>query len=290
MAILKKKTDGGHELLYIKDFSNERQVELEIELDEGEYVILPRTSGCGVNRPGSAKSEKIRLVGADGNLHPIAELTVRDIFRRLDKAIISNSLDYEEFKEFYAKIGVVLSEADFKNKVLKKFCHNSTGAINRRGFCDFWIDLIKTKGEDTAWSYLKKWGYDQDLYPVEARCFMFTIHSLEKITINMVPQVQEIDLEKFVNLEILNKFGEVFLEGSDYKVLTKFFETSYTFAFGLTNTSKKPKKFLIDCSTSTFMIYSEPGGKIEKIIQPGETAFMMHSEAAPGAETFTRGC
>jgi len=188
IAILKKLPNNALDLQFIKDFSNERQVELEIELDEGEYIILPRTTGCGINRPPSANDEGIRLLGADGNLHPMAELAVRDIFRRLDKAVISNSLDFEEFQEFYGKVGVKVTESEFKTNVMKKFCHSSAGSINRRGFSDFWIDIIKTKGEETAWKWLAKWGYDRDLYPIEARCFMFTIHSLEKISINMVPQ------------------------------------------------------------------------------------------------------
>jgi hypothetical protein len=37
------------------------------------------------------------------------------------------------------------------------------------------------------------------------------------------------------------------------------------------------------------MLYSEDGGKVVKIVEPGCLEFMMHAEAAPGAEEFARG-
>jgi hypothetical protein len=46
VAILQKTSKGSHDLIFMKDFSAERQVELDVELEPGEYIILPRTSGC----------------------------------------------------------------------------------------------------------------------------------------------------------------------------------------------------------------------------------------------------
>lgn len=45
----------------------------------------------------------------------------------------------------------------------------------------------------------------------------------------------------------------------------------------------------LDCNTSTNMVFSEPNGKVTKIIDPKTLEFMMHAEAAPGAEEFARG-
>lgn len=81
----------------MKEFSAERQVELDVELEAGQYIILPRTSGCGLKRPPSAKSEYIKLLDSNGDLHPLAELCVKDIFRRLDKVLINNILNLDEF-------------------------------------------------------------------------------------------------------------------------------------------------------------------------------------------------
>jgi len=37
------------------------------------------------------------------------------------------------------------------------------------------------------------------------------------------------------------------------------------------------------------MLYSEQGGKVTRVVEPGALEFMMHAEAAPGAEEFARG-
>ena len=90
----------------MKEFSAERQVELDVELEVGEYVILPRTSGCTLRRPLAAKPEYIKLIDSNGDLHPIAELCIRDIFRRLDKIMINNILEFSEFQEFYGRLNI----------------------------------------------------------------------------------------------------------------------------------------------------------------------------------------
>lgn len=37
------------------------------------------------------------------------------------------------------------------------------------------------------------------------------------------------------------------------------------------------------------MVFSDSIGKVTKIIQPNTIEFIMHAEAAPGAEEFARG-
>ena len=75
-------------------------------MDAGEYLILPRTSGCTLKRPLSAKSENLKLISKDGELHYLAEVIIKDIFRRLDKIVINNILEFSEFQEFYQRVGV----------------------------------------------------------------------------------------------------------------------------------------------------------------------------------------
>ena len=53
IAVL-KRTSSGVELVDIKDLVSERQCELELDLEPGTYIILPRTSGCMLRRPSYA--------------------------------------------------------------------------------------------------------------------------------------------------------------------------------------------------------------------------------------------
>lgn len=43
--------DGDVQLLDLKDFVQDRQCEIEVNLDPGSYIILPRTTGCTLRRP-----------------------------------------------------------------------------------------------------------------------------------------------------------------------------------------------------------------------------------------------
>jgi len=97
IAILKKTPKGDLELVFMKEFAAERQVELDVDLDPGEYVILPRTSGCNLRKPKNFSSANIKMVNDSGDLHPLVELIIKDIFRRLDKYMINNIVEFGEF-------------------------------------------------------------------------------------------------------------------------------------------------------------------------------------------------
>lgn len=226
VAIMQRNSRTGQlDLIYMKEFSAERQVELDVELEAGEYLILPRTSGCTMKRPPSAKSEYIKLLDASGDVNPLADLCIRDIFRRLDKVIINNILEYNEFQEFYSRLNIHLTQDDFQKKVLKKFCNNEEGGVNRRGFLEFWEDAVRTQGEAAVWRWFEKWGYDKDLYPCESRCFMLTIHSLKPIAIQIEEATPKKDYDELVNKIILERFAEE-LESKPgvYRLLNKFSE------------------------------------------------------------------
>lgn len=194
VAIL-KSTEMGLELVYMKEFTAERQVELDVELEPGNYFLLPRTSGCGFHRPADAKKEHIKLMDKSGDLTPMAELMVKDIFRRLDDFMVNNKLEYKEFLEFQKKIGQTMTEEEFKSQILRKYCNNNQGAVNRRGFIEYIKDSIRTKGENTVWGWLAKWGYDENAYGIEARTFMLTIHSMEMSSLQVVKMTKQRDLD-----------------------------------------------------------------------------------------------
>lgn len=178
-----------------------------------------------MKRPPSAQSEYIKLLDSNGDLHPVADLCIRDIFRRLDKVVINNILEFSEFQEFYGRLNINLTEEEFNRKISKRFCNNDEGGINRRGFLEFWKDAIRSQGEAAVWRWFEKWGYDKDLYSCESRCFMLTIHSLKPIEIQIEEASPKKDYDVFVNKIILEKFGEQLEERPNvYRLLNKFCE------------------------------------------------------------------
>ena len=93
-----------------------------------------------------------------------------------------------------------------------------------------------------------------------------------------------------VNKIILERFAEE-LESKPnvYRLIHKFNEQSYTFSYGVENLSHKTIEITLDCNSSRNMVFSETSGKITKVVDPGQIVFLMHAEAAPGAEEFARG-
>ena len=59
-----------------------------MHLEEGDYVVVPKTTGGLIIRPNDGKSVNIpeKWVDCDGIwvIHPVVKSTVQDIFRKLD--------------------------------------------------------------------------------------------------------------------------------------------------------------------------------------------------------------
>lgn len=76
IAILRRTNDNNVELIDLKDFGIERQVELDLTLDAGSYIILPWTTGCMLRRPHDAGDDNIQLIDSRGNFDELFESVV----------------------------------------------------------------------------------------------------------------------------------------------------------------------------------------------------------------------
>ncbi len=65
----------------------QRDLELEMILEPGQYLIVPRTTGCTLKRPENVEAESIRLSDLNGNLHPLFISTITDIFNKFDLVV-----------------------------------------------------------------------------------------------------------------------------------------------------------------------------------------------------------
>jgi len=90
--------------------------------------------------------------------------------------VISNTIDYKEFLGFFEIIGKKITELEFKNNILTKYCQYN-GELTLKGFSDWFIDQTKTEGEAKIYEWLNNLGYDADLYSVRSRLFTVTFHS-----------------------------------------------------------------------------------------------------------------
>jgi calpain-15 len=149
IMVLRRTPDGGVIFHSIKELSFERQTSLEVDLDPGSYIILPRTTGCTLRRPPDAKPENIRSI-KNGKFHDLVESTIIDIFRKFDM-LLNRELSYIEFKAFYECLNKFISEKDFVTQILEKYASTQKG-ISLRGFIEFWKDALNQYGEVSLFS------------------------------------------------------------------------------------------------------------------------------------------
>lgn len=90
IVVLKIGEDESWSIHKVREGELARQCEMELELDPGTYVIVPRTSGCAMNRPPTRSDEKVDLVDNDFNPpipSPLFISTIKDLFRKYDKFV-----------------------------------------------------------------------------------------------------------------------------------------------------------------------------------------------------------
>lgn len=125
--------EQGSSLVEHKEYLIQRDTELELILEPGQYIVLPRTTGCSLRRPLQADAEAIKLIDHQGNFHPTFRSTITDIFNKFD-LIINHVIEFKEFKGFLDIIGkTIKDENEFKNTILAKY-NSFNGALTLKGF------------------------------------------------------------------------------------------------------------------------------------------------------------
>lgn len=124
------------DLIDLKDFIRDRQCEIEVNLEPGSYIILPRTTGCTLKRPDNVPSSNIQLLHHTGKLHELLDTTLEEIFRKFDM-LLYRELTYCEFKGFSECIGRTnLTEREFLTEILTKYQSTERG-LTLQGFKNY---------------------------------------------------------------------------------------------------------------------------------------------------------
>jgi hypothetical protein len=62
IAVLKMDKESGSELILFKDYMVQRNIEIELILEPGQYIVVPRTTGCSLKRPDNQEMEIFKLM------------------------------------------------------------------------------------------------------------------------------------------------------------------------------------------------------------------------------------
>ena len=119
-----------------------------------QYLIVPRTTGCGLKRPEYAEPEQIKLMDSQGTLHPLFVSTIADIFNKFDLEG-ANFIELKEFRGLLEVIGKganggIRDENEWRNGYLGKFNHYENG-ITLRGFKEWWRAQLIAEGDAAIW-------------------------------------------------------------------------------------------------------------------------------------------
>lgn len=145
LALLSQK-EGKLKLAQRKPNVSERQVEMEALLKPGrQYIILPRTSGCCMQRGAGSYPAEPLLAG--DKLSPLLRSTLKDVFRR-SNIEIGEDLSYQEFNLLLESAGAPMSQEDY-SAMLKSFPSTEKG-LTYEGFCGFFLNRLNALGEVRA--------------------------------------------------------------------------------------------------------------------------------------------
>ena len=283
VSILKldlNKNEISHIQTY--DFSLTSNLQLELNLPTGQYIIVPRTSGClfGRNILNNINNNNENGVTKLYNIETktfsnIFINTIKDIFKKFD-ILLNKYLSYKEFKQFLECVKTEndsFNENAFKEITNKYQSYNN--CITENGFIEYWKDTYLCEGGDEE---IKKWfkylGYDDDLYPLKSRCFMLTFHSDIPINVSARDAIST-DLNKKIDKLIIKSFGEKIKNKKDISVFQYQSKISNIYSFGCLNEGNEPYKVVLNFKNEN-NIYSYGKNKIEKIIQPNKYEFFTH--------------
>ena len=288
--VLKRLSDGSVAYVTSKDLVMDRQCELEVTLDPGAYIVLPRTTGCLLRRPVDLPSESVSLLSPSGSLSELAESTINDVFRKFDM-LLNRELSYTEFKGFYECINKHITETEFRQSILRRFKSSETG-ISAQGFRDFFLDSVKTQGQETVFTWFEALGYDRELFSIRSRCFILTLHSVEEISVTVRDAIQT-DIDNRANVILLERFGAELDNKNAVCCLYMEAKSVHAYSYGIRNDRQQAIEAILDCSASEQMLASTKTAVVKKVrarqrIEPGQLEFMLHTQALPSAESYVR--
>ena len=274
-------TTNKNEISHIQtyDFSMSPNLQLELNLPVGQYIILPRTSGClfgrnVLNNNNNNKTEEIYNLETK-TFSQIFINTVKDIFKKFD-ILLNKCLNYIEFKKFLEcvkKDSNNFTENEFK--IILEEYQSYNGSITEQGFIEFWKNKYVSEGGNIEIkNWLKNLGYDEDLYPLYSRNFMLTFHSDIPISVCARDNICT-DLNKKIDKLIIKSMGEKIKNKKDISVFLYQSKMSPIFSFGCLNGGNETYKICLNFRNEN-NIYSAGKSKIERIVNPNKYEFFTH--------------
>ena len=272
IVILKRdRGDQPEECFYLSN-ENKREIQIEVDLEPGSYIILPRTTGCRLRRPIGANPEYTSLL-LDKQLHPLFLSTIKDVFRKFD-ITLKAELGFHDFKNLMETCGENITQKDFES--IKSLHCSTQNGLTQEGLISYFKEIILKRGEEKIWDWLLALGYDKDLYSVKSRMIILNVHSTTKIKLTVRDAVQS-NLDKIATLNLLKKYGKKKNEQLDVELFSLVEPYSAAFTYGVFNTLEdKSIKPTLDCSKARGVLISTMTDIITVTLPPKSGEILAH--------------
>lgn len=145
-----KQDNNANEITHIEslDFTIAPNIQIELSLPPGNYIILPRTTGCFFGRPYDRRAVNVTPLynHEEKKLTPVFVSTIKDIFKKFD-LLLNRKLGYNEFKGFWECVkNHSITQSEFENSILNVYAQYDRG-ITEKGFIDFFESCYLKEGE-----------------------------------------------------------------------------------------------------------------------------------------------
>ena len=171
MAIIE---EGYGVVQYMKVSQQRRETQIEAKLPAGKYFIIP-ISGGGVLRKES-DVDYVPLLTSTGEFHPVFKSTLKDVFRKYDTDL-DQVMNCAQFLDFMQRIGIPFDEKRFYSGIMSKYTSTDDG-LTLQGFYEMFYVALGQYKEPTIREWLTRLGYDEQMYSIESRALVFSLHSV----------------------------------------------------------------------------------------------------------------
>jgi calpain-15 len=247
LVVIEQHSDGRLELVHYEESVSSRQTQAKVTLEAGHsYIILPRTTGCAMQRPAGVQVNTISLMHGE-ELNPLFRSTLVDLFRKAN-VMLGEDLSPHEFTSLFAEVDYSMSEAKV-TEIFQKYVSSAVG-ITLDGFLHYMHDLTREVGEERLYEWLTAWGYDRDLMSVGSKHFILTLHSDEALKV-LMHKVKSPVLSQKTDELVLMTHGVRKARIGSLDLYCLYEPKANAFTYGVFNTGPRDVNCEFDCSLST---------------------------------------
>ena len=267
-------------LIEIYDFNITSNIQMELNLRAGNYIVYPRTSGCFFynnifNVKDSEYEKNIYDLESKSFSNTFINI-IKNIFKKYD-IYLNNCLSYEEFNKFYKTINnnESLSEKEYNIYIIGKY-QSYNKSITEKGFIDFFKNkYLEQNGVKEIKKWLKNLGYNDKLISIKDKSFIITFHSDNEIKLRAI-EALDTGLPTKIEKIILKNRGEIIKKNNNISVFKYHSKSSNYISYGILNNDMIPLRIVLIFKESENIVFSGNINHIEKIVQPEKYEFFLH--------------